>query len=135
MKQLAYILLSALFLFLFIQKGAVYASSLSLGVYPPLINIQTSAGSHIQKQIQVSNNSSFPTTVNIVLKMFTSSDKKNGDIIFLPQTTTIKNFFTQDIKILDGTIQVNQLLITPREKKLLTLDITLPKEIQEQDYY
>ncbi|HSW97643.1 MAG TPA: hypothetical protein VLF89_07505 [Candidatus Saccharimonadales bacterium] len=111
------------------------AASLSLGIYPPLIKIQTSPNSHIQQHITISNYGSDPIIVNITFKMFKSAEKKNGEIVFLPNSDKAKDFFTEHLKILDGSIPINQVLLSPKQHKSLSIDINTPKEKKETDYY
>ncbi len=130
--SIAFTLVLTFFLFTPVKSQA---ASISLGVYPPLIKITTSPNSHIHQDITISNYASDPTIVTISFKMFKPSDKKNGQIIFLANTDKAKNFFSEHVKILDGSIPVNQVLLAPRQHKSLSIDITLPKDQQETDYY
>lgn len=112
-----------------------YAASVSLGIYPPIIKIKTAPNSHVQQRVTISNYGSAPTIVSIGLKMFKPSEKKDGEIIFLPNTNKAKNFFSERIRVLDGSIPVNQVLLAPQQHKSLTIDINIPKDQQEADYY
>lgn len=132
-KQLS--ILALLLLIFLLAPVKSEAASLSLGVYPPLTKIRTAPNTHAQQNITLSNYSSDPINISISFRMFKSSAANNGQVTFLPNTTAVKNFFSERIKVLDGSIPVNQVLLSPQQNKSLTIDITVPKDAQDTDYY
>lgn len=132
-KQLS--ILALLLLIFLLAPLKSEAASLSLGVYPPLTKIRTAPNTHVQQNITLSNYSSDPINISISFRMFKSSAGNNGQITFLPNNTAVKNFFSERIKVLDGSIPVNQVLLSPQQNKSLTIDITIPKDARDTDYY
>lgn len=121
--------------FIYLGTQSAWADTISVGVYPPLTKIKTSPGSKIDQEMTISNYTDIPTTLIIVPKMFKSSGKENGQISFLPQTPTSTNFFSRSLTVLDGNIPVNQILLAPKEHRSLIMELTIPKNTPERDYY
>lgn len=126
---------STILLILIFTPVKTYAANISLGVYPPLIKIKTSPNNHIQQILTISNYSDSPTITSISLKAFKASDEKNGQITFLPNDTRTKNFFSEAVKITDDGVPVNQVLLAPKQQKPLIVELTIPKNQAETDYY
>jgi len=122
------------FFFCYLPKNS-YATKVSLGIYPPLTKIKITPDTHTQEKLFITNHGDNPLLLSIEFKQFISADSRNGRIKFIPPDSKTEDFFTTNIKILDGSIPINQVLLAPQEKKLLNLDITIPKGMQTYDYY
>lgn len=121
----------------FLLPKQVNAADFSLGVYPPILQIQATVPVIISKDITVVNASKDTQNVSIVLRPFTSSSTNNGQVLYLPADTKMKpdqNIF-QKIQILDGDTPITNLDLAPKQKKKLTLRIGLPKDEPGADYY
>lgn len=121
---------------LFLPKPA-FASQLSLGVYPPIIQINTTPPSAMKQNITILNQADTPVTVSISILPFTQSDEKNGQVQYLPPSQT---FFADPhifdrMQLLEGDQPVTTLDLAPKQKKNLTLHIGLPKDEPAGDYY
>lgn len=128
------IFLFALSFLLFLPRQAS-AEKVSLGVYPPLLKIKINQTSHINKKISITNYGDTTTRLSIYIKQFSNSKNRNGQIKFISETDEVKKFITENIKIYDGNIPINQVLLSPKQQKYLDLKITIPKKAGENDYY
>lgn len=129
------ILLLAISYMLYAKKSA-YAD-FSLGIYPPIIQIQATVPVGIKKDFTVVNAGETPRDVSVVLRQFTTSPYNAGQVSYLPDYTVPhpdKDIF-QKIQIVDGEEPVDTLILAPKQKKTLTLRIGLPKNEPAGDYY
>ncbi|HYK08272.1 MAG TPA: hypothetical protein VEW42_02105 [Candidatus Eisenbacteria bacterium] len=120
-----------------IHTTRVSASDFSLGIFPPIIQIQANVPTGIKKDITVVNASESPQDVSIVMKQFTNSPYSNGQVSYLPDNTIPhpdKDIFSK-IQILDTDAPIDSITLAPKQKKTLTLRIGLPKDEPAGDYY
>lgn len=113
------------------------AQDFSLGIFPPIIQIQATVPVGIKKDITVVNASESPQDVSIVLKQFTNSPYSDGQVAYLPDYVIPhpdKDIF-EKIQILDGDEPIDAITLAPKQKKILTLRIGLPKDEPAGDYY
>ena len=84
-KLLTFALLTLIFNFalLTFNLGKVEASALSLGIYPPVIQIETIPPSLIKTPITIENLGEETVSLQILLKPFKASEKENGEISYL----------------------------------------------------
>src|SRR5258706_6823604 len=138
-KKLRPFILSTLLLAIsyMLYAGKIQADEFSLGVYPPIIQIQADVPVGIKKDITVVNASDNPQEVSIVLRQFTSSPYNNGQVSYLPDYAVPHpdKDIVQKIQILDGNEPANSLTLAPKQKKVVTLRIGLPKDEPPGDYY
>ena len=114
-----------------------FAADFSLGVYPPILQIQATVPTIISKDITVVNASNNVQEVTIVLRPFTTSSTNNGQVLYLPEGTKMapdQDIF-QKVQILDNGTPVTSLSLAPQQKKTVTLRIGLPKDEPGADYY
>lgn len=120
---------------LFLSSQTVNAQSINVGIYPPIIQITAKPPSTPLANFFVQNNSDDPLNLDIVLKPFTASDMKNGEVSYdVTQSLDDPNFF-QKVQIFDAGTAVNSVYLAPKEKKNLSMQIEIPKDEPLSDYY
>lgn len=137
-KKLILLVVFILLLTSYLLPLTSYASTqdISLGIYPPIIQINSTPPSDIRHEIKIKNSSLFPVTLSITLRPFKAKDD-SGHVDFLSENNTVlrdKAIF-QKIQVLDADNPVNQIELEPQEEKTLTLKIGLPKDEPPADYY
>lgn len=139
MKSISiYKIISLVIFFLFFLEPC-YAAGMSIGVYPPIIQAEAIPPATISQQILIINNGEDTTTLSIVYKSFTSSNKQNGEVTYLNQkdfAQTSQEKIFQHVALIDTNNQpVRLLTLAPHQKKNLTLVIDVPQDILLSDYY
>lgn len=126
-----------LVVYLFIPAPLAHAQEVSLGVYPPIIQIDATPPTSIKTTLTVQNTSSDPVDVAILLKPFTTSEDNNGSVAYLPTNSLGGEDpqIRQKIQILDGDHEVDSLSLAPQQQKTLTVHIGLPDNEPPSDYY
>lgn len=134
-KSLFFILLYVVCFMLYAEK--IQASEFSLGVYPPILQIQADVPTAIKKEITIVNASENPQDVSIVFKQFVQSPYNNGQISYpaQPELPRPDKDIFQKIQILDEDTLIDSVTLAPKQKKVLTLHIGLPKDEPPGDYY
>lgn len=121
------------------STSKVDASSLSLGVYPPIIKIEVAKPPvDIKTPVIVINNSEETVTLKIIFKPFTASDKENGEVSYFPESQIPPPpdpLLFQRIKVLENGQQTDNIVLSPGQQKQLTLHVDLPKDELLFDYY
>ncbi len=133
-KLLLFILLS---LFLNLKSPAVAnAQSVDLGIYPPLFQIQTIPPAHIKVPFFIENFQDRPVEVSLSIKPFTASNSENGELTYTTDTSSIPDPFLKNrIQVLDNNKETTQIVLSPKQKKDLTLQIDIPSNEPKGDYY
>ena len=130
-------LLFAIFYLLYAPSS--YATSIKLGVYPPIIQIEALPPAKVESTFTVYNLSGENIDLKISLKPFTASNQENGDVEFISNEQFLKDdpFIFQKIKIIDPEVNKNidYLTLGPKQKKDLTLVVDIPKDQTLSDYY
>lgn len=111
------------------------AASVSLGVYPPLTQIEINSPALLNAPIIIKNYSEETMLLDINFKPFTASSYANGEIIFPENNPSEKNSFLQRISILDGNEKIKEIILAPKQQKNLLLEIDLKEEQNIQDHY
>ena len=112
------------------------ASQLSLGVNPPIIQVNATPPTAIKQPLTIRNNSATPVTLSVTLRPFITKDTL-GHATFLTEKELVlrdKTIF-QKIQILSDDQPVDEITLDPQESKTLTLKIGLPKDEPPADYY
>ena len=129
------ILLSFFFFIFFLSFKEANAQTLGLGIYPPVLQIETTPPSSIKANITVQNQTDQNASYTIFLEPFTASGNYNGQPQFdSTLLTTYKSFFDK-VQITDGTHTIQNLTLAPKQKKNLVMHVGLPKDEKPQDYY
>ncbi len=130
---------SLLSYFLFLLPANAFASSFSVGIYPPISKItqetQTTSTIPIYLQNYDADN---PVDLNFQIRPFVPSNKFDGQAVIVPQTTTLNADYQNllsHIKITDGDTQISKLILSPTQRKQVTLTIDIPKDFPQGDYY
>lgn len=139
MKKIFFVFTGTIFALigLLLPPQRAYAGDFSLGVYPPILQIQATTPAIISKDITVVNASKDEENVSIVLRPFEASGSNNGQVLYLPVGIKMSpdNDIFKKVQILDGDNPITQISLAPQAKKTLTLRIGLPKDEPGADYY
>ena len=116
----------------------VHAQQVSLGVYPPIIQIDATPPTSIKTTVTVQNLSPDPVDVDILLKPFKAAEDSNGTVSYLQDTNSLGGadpLIKQKIQILDNDHAVSSLSLAPQQQKTLTIHIGLQADEPPSDYY
>lgn len=127
-------LFAYLLIFVFTAKQA-QAAGVSLGVFPPILQIQATPPTDVKSKIMIQNLGSDPVDLKIGLKPFTASDKENGEVTYLSDYSLADPFIFEKMQMLDGDTSIDSITLAPGQKKELTLEIALPRNEILGDYY
>lgn len=129
------ILLAVFFAFYFFFSPGLeksYADSISLSVYPPIIEITAQPGTTITSPISIANLSDHKVSLDIkVLGFVPKGENGQVEIIDLPKDDTLGKdiYFT-----LEG-VRINQLNLRPRQKETVLLNLNIPSNSNQSEYY
>ncbi|MDE2025825.1 MAG: DUF916 domain-containing protein [Patescibacteria group bacterium] len=116
----------------------VAAQQVSLGVYPPIIQIDATPPTSIKTTLTIQNTGNDPVDLDILLKPFSASEASNGSVAYLPDNNNLGGEdpqIKQRIQILDNDHEVSSLSLAPQQQKTLTIHIGLPEDEPPSDYY
>jgi hypothetical protein len=122
-------LLICLLGYLFIAQ-ITNASPLSLSVDPPITVINAVPPTATTNQLSIQNESDKQVALQIQLKPFKPRGE-NGELEYFKGALEI----FKNIQILDGGTPVETIVLGPKQQKVLTLNIDIPKNITTSDYY
>lgn len=131
-KRLLFLLL--LFLLAGLSARKVSANT-SLGVFPPITQIEAEAPANIESLLEIHNFSDQAVDLAIQLKPFTASETGDGQITYLNEVRGNDPLILQRVKIFDGNEEVRQITLASKQKRKLTIKIDLPKDEPPSDYY
>lgn len=118
--------------FLILNTSTASAQGVSLRVSPSSLQIKAVAPTEITAPITLENPGDDPIDLKIEFKEFRPSDKANGEVEFLGHNSS--TIFSK-IQLTEAGISTNQLSLGPKQKKDLTLRITLTPEEKTRDHY
>ncbi|MCL5435289.1 MAG: hypothetical protein M1405_02785 [Patescibacteria group bacterium] len=127
-------LLVGLFAYLLIFAPAAQAQ-VSLGVFPPILQIQATPPTDIKSKILIENLGNDPVDLRIGIKPFTASDSENGQVTYLSDFSYVDPFIFDKMQILDQDTSIDSITLSPGQKKELMLEIALPQGEPLGDYY
>jgi hypothetical protein len=121
--------------YLILNTEPAHAQSVDLGIYPPVFQIQANPPSDVKIPFFIQNftNSSVPLTIS--LKPFTADPAENGNITFLDVPDYADPYLPERIQVLDADNSVGDLILSPQQKKNLTLEVQIPSNEPKGDYY
>lgn len=134
-KLLPTLLILGLMLF---KSGSVQAEDkLSIGVFPPIIEISANTPAVIETQIKLTNNNESSQDIKIILKPFKASSTNNGQLEYLPDDAPAgpDPLLFEKIEIFEGNNPIRKIHLNPVEEKTITMKITLDETSQNGDYY
>lgn len=122
--------------FLLFTKG-VRAQGISLGIYPPIIEVQTTPPSSPSTKISIQNFEDNEVTLNIELIPIEMSSDATGDILFNPQLLKggFYGYYKGRIQLLEDGKKIDTITLQPQESKQITVNINLQKGDPPGDYY
>jgi hypothetical protein len=127
------LLIMFVFPFMIIQT---HAQSLSLGIEPPIIQIDAKRPASIKTPITLENTSQNPVRLLISLKPFTASEEENGLVQYFPDgSAEAKSPLFQYIQFADGDHNTNIVNLAPNQSKSITMHIGIPDNFDLGDYY
>lgn len=129
------ILLLATSYFLLVTQTS--ASDISLGIYPPIIQIQATPPADIHSPLTLSNPTDQPVTVKILVRPFSNGVSDDGQPAYLPGKTWLgedKDIY-QKMALFDGQENTDTVTLAPHQQRNMELRITLPKDEPASDYY
>jgi len=132
-RNLILIIFVSCFLFLASAKPAF--AQVSLGVFPPILQIQATPPTNIKSKILIENLGGDPVDLKIGLKPFIASDKENGQVDYSSDYNLADPFIFDKMQILDNDTSIDSITLAPGQKKELTLEIALPQGEPLGDYY
>lgn len=117
-------------------KKAV-AGEVSLGIYPPIMQITSQPPAKIEAPLTIQNLGEEDLNLDIVFRPFTSSQKENGEVEYLSQNDFFPEnpLFFQHVQVLLGTTPIQEVSLAPKQQKRLSLYIEIPKNEPLSDYY
>lgn len=113
------------------------AQNISLGVYPPIIQITATPPTDIQSPFTVINNSDTTAQVHILVRPFKAASSNNGQPAYLTTDKALgpdKQIFSKMV-IFDGQQNTQDITLAPSQKKNMELRIHLPNGEPPGDYY
>lgn len=115
----------------------LHAEGISLGVYPPIFQIEATPPANIQAPLTIENQGNSEVNLKIELRPFKPSDQENGQIIYqtIEEARFADPLIFQKIQLLDQGSPVTSVVLSPKQKKELILLIQLPKDEPPSDYY
>ena len=132
-SQIFFLVVSFCLLFVAVPNAA--AQDFSLGVYPPIIQIDALSPSEISTPITIENLSTESVILSIQLRQFVPKASANGEIEYIREADQPHQRIFEKVKIKEGSSSRTQISLSPRQKKKLTLEINLPKNETSSDYY
>ncbi|MBI4096557.1 MAG: hypothetical protein HY425_02445 [Candidatus Levybacteria bacterium] len=119
-------------LFVYLSIGSIsQAAGLSLGVDPPIIEINAIPPSNKTRDLTIKNLSNNEVTLQIQIKPFKAKGENNGIEYLNPEDFPI----LKNIQILDNQVPADNITLEPSQEKKLTLSINISKDINASDYY
>lgn len=122
--------------YLLLTTAPTSAAGLSLGVSPPILQIETQVPATIQTPITVENSSDEALELQILFKPF-KAELENGEVSYLSpdESPGPDPLIFQKMQIFDNNQNIQSLTLAPGGQKTLTLQISLPKDEPGGDYY
>lgn len=115
----------------------VRANGTSLGIYPPIIQIDSRPPADIRAPLTIQNLGEDSVNLKIQLRPFMASDSEDGQIKYV--SIEEANFedpqLFDKLRIVDNSTEINEVSLAPKQKKDLILRINLPKDEPAGDYY
>lgn len=132
-------ILSILFVLLsgfLLPATGVDAQGTSLGVYPPILEVETTPPSEVKSKISIENPTDQGLEVSIQIKPFKASASNDGQVEILETFEVFPDpLLVNRVKIKDNGVAVKSLSLAPKQEKELELEISIPPNEAAGDYY
>jgi hypothetical protein len=124
--------------YLLLPTDQVLAQSISLGVNPPIIQVEAVPPANIKTPITIKNNASQTVDVNIRFAPFTAGKTSDGTPHYLKPNEKLPfndpDFF-EKVQLRENNRIVSTFQLAPKQQKQFSLHIGLPKQEPPGDYY
>ncbi len=121
---------------LFLIREISFAQNVSIGVYPPIMQMDTTPPADAKADFFLTNPSDQSLELSISYKPFKPKGTKNGEIELSDDLSSFPDpLFVNRIKILEEEEPVKSVTLSPKQNKKLTLEVQLPPNEQKGDYY
>jgi hypothetical protein len=135
MKKLFTILI-LLFTYYLLATASVNAQGTSLGIYPPILEIETTPPSEIKSKLSIENPTNQSIEVSIQIKPFKASASNDGQVEILETFDAFPDpLLVNRVKIMDNGVAVKSLSLAPKQEKELEIEISIPPNEAAGDYY
>lgn len=146
MKKFALLLVFGFWLFAVPLKAQETRNTnqFSLGIYPPIIEINAEPPASVEAPIQIQNLTDLPENLKIVFKSFRPQDTGDGTLRYINENPAKDGariiegedlLIRERIKVYDGETPIEEMLLDPFESRNLKLKINLDRDIPLGDYY
>lgn len=131
------VLVLLLIVYLFTGVKSAFADTVTLGIKPTIIQIDTQGPADATAPFTLFNQSDQPITLTLLLRPFSASLSNDGQIAPLGegQIPGADPLIFQKVQIMDGVNTVSDITLAPQQKKTLNLHVILPKDEPPSDYY
>lgn len=114
------------------------AAGLSLGVSPPILQIEAMPPASVKAPVTIQNLGEETVDLKILLKPFTAGETENGEVSYIQDGQSLPGanpLIFENMQIFDGDHSVNSVSLAPTQSKTLTFHIGVPKDEPFSDYY
>ncbi len=116
--------------------GKTYAQNVSIGIFPPIMQMDTTPPANVNADFYLQNQSDQSVDFNIFFKPFRPSNNKNGEIEIIDNISSFPDpLFVNRVKVLSKGEPIKSLTIGPKQTEKLVLEVSLPPNGQKGDYY
>lgn len=127
--------MTAAILAVFLVCEKANAQEISVGVYPPIIQVNANPPSSITTPMSIQNFTDNDLNLNVEYRFF--KPNTDGTIAILPKGMTQgedKDIFNK-VQVMQGSSVVKTIKLAPQQKKDLNLHIGIPNNEPASDYY
>ncbi len=117
---------------------SAFAEGIDLGIYPPIIQIDSTPPSSIKAPLAIENNSESDVTATIQYKLFRPSKDENGTITYLTGKEAVPSpdpLLFQKVQVMENDHVVTAVKLAPGQQKNLEVHIGIDKAAVPADYY
>jgi len=132
--KLNYLLIISL-TFMALGASEANAKNFSTSINPMVIKIEATSPSLIRAPISIENSSDQNITYSIFLRPFKANSDLNGEPNFDPILSEEYKTFFEKISIIDRGNALEEITLSPFQKKDLRLIIPVSDETEKRDYY
>ncbi len=116
--------------------GKTYAQGVSVGIYPPIMQMDTTAPTNANADFYLQNQSQESVDFNIIVKPFRPNNNIDGEIELVDNIASFPDpLFVNRVKVLSEGEAIKSLSIGPKQTEKLVLEVTLPPNQIKGDYY
>lgn len=122
-------------IYLLFTAPMAHSQELSVGINPPLIQIEASAPAIVKTPISIENYSDQNITYGIFLRPFEAGSEKNGEPNYDQKLLEENKDFLSKVQVIDGERSITEITLSPKQKKELIVRIGIPKGEKPEDHY